>query len=507
MDRGEDLNAKRLINYRPAFEAAIGLIAGIAVCAKLDASGKIVFCCCFAVLAALLLLLNFSRFACFMCFCVVGAIALLLATPKALVSGEYKLVGVITDISDHDGYSTLRLDDVYIGDKCYNADVQLRVSDKLAASVRKELDIGVRLAASAHTNSYPCQDDGFLKMMSGGVGAYASAKSLEFLDDGHIPIVKRLYEIRTAVVRKINVLFGNEYGGMISALLVGDRTGLQEERTELYSSTGTTHILSISGYHMSVIAMIVMFLIPKSRPILRAVLCSAILFLYCSITVYAPALVRSAIMCTSLVICTAAQRRPDSLNALSVAAILLLIANPFQLYSIGFQLSFAACLGMFLLGKNLTAFLKKIHIPAANSISATISATLATFPFVLKYFGQFPIYTLLGNLVTIPSISFVMVSSIVIVPIGFVFPVLANTLAIIPKSVLFCSEWLLGQIAKLPFSIIPLKNANYASCIFFLISLFCISPYVLRPFEKRLAAAAVAFILFTGAYIAGIIVA
>lgn len=507
MDGEGNLNAKRLINYRPAFEAAIGLIVGIAVCVRLGASGKIVFCACLAVLAVLLLLLKFSRFACFICFCIVGSAALLLSTPRTPLSGEYKLAGVITDIVDYDGYSTLRLDKVYIDDKYYNADIQLRVSDKLAASVQKELDIGIRLAADVRITSYSDWHDGFVRMMSNGVGASASAKSLEFIDDGHIPVIKRLYKIRTAVVSKINELFGNEYGGMISALLIGERTGLQEERTELYSSTGTTHILSISGFHMSIIAMIVMFLLPKSKPVLRAVLCTIALFLYCSITVYAPALVRSAIMCASLVICTAAQRRPDSLNALSVAAILLLIANPYQLYSIGFQLSFAACFGMILLGKNFTKFLERIHIPAASSISATISATLATFPFILKYFGEFPIYTLLGNLVTVPAISFVMISSIVVVSIGFVFPALASTLAVIPESVLFCSEWLLAQIAKLPFSIIPLRNANYASCILFLISLFCISPYILRPFEKRMAAAAITLIMFTGAYIAGIIVA
>lgn len=507
MRRGEDLSAKRLINYRPAFEAATGLVVGIAVCVSINTSGKIIFCCSFAALAAILFLLRYNRFACFMCFSIIGGIAVLLSTPKSLPPGEYRLVGVIDDIVYLDDYSLLRLDKVYIEGEYYNAGVQMRLYDMHDDAEYNRLDIGNRITARVEITAYSARSDNFRSIMSRGVGAYANAHKVEFIDDGHLPVTKLLYEIRTTIVSKINALFGKEYGGMICALLIGDRTGLDEERIELYAKSGSMHILSISGYHMSVIAMIVMFLMPKRRPALRAVICTLILFIYCSITVYAPALVRSAIMCASMIICTAVQRRADSLNALCVAAIILLIANPYELYSIGFQLSFAACLGMFMLNKIIAASLKKIHIPAANAISTTISATLATFPLILKYFGQFPIYTILGNLITVPATSFVMISSIVVVAAGFIFPAIAGILAIVPKSVLFCCEWLLAQIAKLPFAIINLKNANDAACIFFLISLFCISPYVLRPFETRFTASAAAFVLFTGAYIAGIIVA
>lgn len=97
----------------------------------------------------------------------------------------------------------------------------------------------------------------------------------------------------------------------------------------------------------------------------------------------AAGIVRASIMVICALLCRALNRRPDSLNGLAAAAVLILAFEPFQLYSVGFQLSFAACFGLILFSKQFETALASAHIPLAGSVSACLGAALPLLRFKL----------------------------------------------------------------------------------------------------------------------------
>ena len=123
---------------------------------------------------------------------------------------------------------------------------------------------------------------------------------------------------------------------------------------------------------------------------------------------------------------------------------LILAFEPFQLYSVGFQLSFAACFGLILFSKQFETALASAHIPLAGSVSACLGASIATAPFQAAYFGCLPLYFVAGNLIAVPLFSLVMVLCIAILIIGIPFPGFAAVLAVAPRAVLFVVERCLG---------------------------------------------------------------
>lgn len=206
--------------------------------------------------------------------------------------------------------------------------------------------------------------------------------------------------------------------------------------------------------------------------------------MYCCIAVYAAGIVRASIMVICALLCRALNRRADSLNGLAAAAVLILAFEPFQLYSVGFQLSFAACFGLILFSKQFETALASAHIPLAGSVSACLGASIATAPFQAAYFGCLPLYFVAGNLIAVPLFSLVMVLCIAILIIGIPFPGFAAVLAVAPRAVLFVVERCLGFLSALPYASLNLPTIPLASCALFLAMLFVLSPYVLRPFQK-----------------------
>ena len=336
---------------------------------------------------------------------------------------------------------------------------------------------------------------------------------------GRIHVVARIYAhfftIESSHVGNVRIEMNIGYersliavgtdAGIVSALIVGDKTALQSDRTEAYRATGTAHLLAISGFHTGIIAAILGLFVPKRKRWLRTVFVGIGLIMYCCIAVYAAGIVRASIMVICALLCRALNRRADSLNGLAAAAVLILAFEPFQLYSVGFQLSFAACFGLILFSKQFETALASAHIPLAGSVSACLGASIATAPFQAAYFGCLPLYFVAGNLIAVPLFSLVMVLCIAILIIGIPFPGFAAVLAVAPRAVLFVVERCLGFLSALPYASLDLPTIPLASCALFLAMLFVLSPYVLRPFQKRAGLAVFCLLLFTGSLVFSII--
>lgn len=189
------------------------------------------------------------------------------------------------------------------------------------------------------------------------------------------------------------------------ALLFGDNSDLDQALLQSFSATGTTHVLAVSGLHIGLILLLLQkFLQLFHRLISRrqAIVLSIVLVIfYGLLTGASPSVMRAVIMFTILSSAQLFGRGNDSLGALGFCAILQLSWNPWYLFDLGFQLSYTALLGIFLLYKPIMSLWepkRRLIRLAWEGTAAGIAATVFTTPIVLYNFYRFPNYFALANL-------------------------------------------------------------------------------------------------------------
>ena len=204
---------------------------------------------------------------------------------------------------------------------------------------------------------------------------------------------------------------GDAYG-VLAAMTLGDKSGLSRDLREVYSLTGTSHILALSGLHMGILfSLVALMMRPGRRSAAARLLTVALFWAFAVMTGLSTSVVRSALMLSLLAVLSLRSRDRLSLNMLSLAAIVMLLANPYALYDIGFQLSFGAVLSIIVLLPVINGFWSEAmrarhHIIIRRVwplVSLSLASQIGTAPLVAYHFGKLSVLFLLTNLVAIPA--------------------------------------------------------------------------------------------------------
>ena len=195
----------------------------------------------------------------------------------------------------------------------------------------------------------------------------------------------------------------------LSALLVGARRTLPSELVDAFNKTGTTHIIAISGYNISIISIMMVnflsYLFLPRRLIFWIVITSIIVFTL--IAGAGASVVRAAIMGGLLVLASREGRFYKVTNAIVFAGALMLFFNPYLLrYDVGFQLSFLAALGLIYLAPHFNHWFANLpnFLSFRNNLSATLSAQIMTLPIIFWEFGRFSLVATIANVLILPAI-------------------------------------------------------------------------------------------------------
>lgn len=194
-------------------------------------------------------------------------------------------------------------------------------------------------------------------------------------------------------------------GSILKAMILGNRQELETKTQDLYKKTGISHILSISGLHISILGFLLLQILQWIQVSRRssAILTIFLLMLYGAFVGNSVSTMRAIIMMSSILGGYIFFRTPDIYTSIAFSALFLLFKNPFYLWDIGFQLSYGAVLGLVL----LSPLIEKLYmIPSfiRSSLSASVSATLATLPIVAYHFYYIPLYGVITNLILIPFV-------------------------------------------------------------------------------------------------------
>ena len=265
-------------------------------------------------------------------------------------------------------------------------------------------------------------------------------------------------KLRHNLLRKLEEtsVFENTYE-VSAAILLGFDFLMDAETEQDFVRAGAMHILCVSGLHVGVIFLIMSFLLNFLKTFawgkyLRIVLLLLTVWSYAMLTGLSPSVQRASIMLTFFIVGEASSRLKDSYNTLAASAFAMLLIDPMLIYSVGFQLSYAAVFGIISIYRpvyNLVYFRNRAANYLWSILSVSIAAQIATFPIATHYFHYFPTYFWLVNLFVIP-LSFLIIMS------GFVFfvvswlPILSTVFGAITSFLVYVLNNVVGLVELLP---------------------------------------------------------
>ena len=233
---------------------------------------------------------------------------------------------------------------------------------------------------------------------------------------------ENMWQFRQNMQEILQYHLGQRDGGLISAMLLGEKSDLEAEDKNLYQRNGISHILAISGLHLSLLGMgiynVLLRIMPGKKQ--ASVLCIIIMSLYCVFTGNSISTIRATIMFALSLLATILGRSYDSLSALGLTAILQLFFNPYVLNNSGFLLSFLAVIGVTFLAPRLQ-HLFSCKKKWEKSLCISLSATLTTLPVILISYGTYPWYSVFLNLLVLPAMSLLLFCAILLLVVVGIF--------------------------------------------------------------------------------------
>ena len=254
---------------------------------------------------------------------------------------------------------------------------------------------------------------------------------------------------------------GDEYA-VAAAILIGFDDTLPEELRQSYVAAGSMHILCVSGLHVGVVFMVFSYMLAflnkrrRWQHLVKQSLLLLLIWMYALLAGLAPSILRATIMLSFVIFGDMLDRKGVLLNSLAASAFMLLCIKPTNLFDVGFLLSYTAVAGIVVLQKpiyNIFYIRFKPLDKVWEMTSVTLAAQMATAPFSVFFFHQFPVYFWLSNLFMTP------ISTVVI--IGGMLMLVFSPVPYINVAVAFCVKWMIflmnhvvTSIENLPVSIV-----------------------------------------------------
>lgn len=248
------------------------------------------------------------------------------------------------------------------------------------------------------------------------------AGTIEIINSDYSGIRQGLYELRMEIIERLEKLCSDNNGifsiinnknGIIGAIILGDKTDIDSDIKELYSVSGIAHILAISGLHISFIGMAIYRLLRRRfRFLFSAAVSIPVVLSFGIMSGFGISTIRAIIMFILKIIGEVLGRKYDAITAISLAGLVLLVQNPFVVCNSGFQMSFGAIIAIVLILPIVEEILNTDN-KIIKVISANFTISLVMNPILAWNYYELPTFSFLLNIVVVPLMSVVIVSSIV----------------------------------------------------------------------------------------------
>ena len=267
--------------------------------------------------------------------------------------------------------------------------------------------------------------------------------------------------VAKAAKDRIAQFFPEDVASFAKALLLGDTSDLSYSVDTALKVSGIRHVVAVSGLHVSIVYGLV-YLLLRTRRWLTFLVSCPLLFFFAAVTGFSPSVTRACLMTGLMSLGAAITDEYDGLTSLSFAALIMLLQNPFVLFSVSFQLSVASVAGILLFAPDLnqwiqSCFLKvkqksffgKLRMWFAGSVSVSVGAYVFSVPLSAWYFGSVSLIGIVTNLLTIWVIGFLFYGIAIVSVLGGVLPAFCRILGWLlswPIRFVLLTSWSLSHI-------------------------------------------------------------
>lgn len=284
------------------------------------------------------------------------------------------------------------------------------------------------------------------------------------------------------------------HSALMQGMLFGSYGMIAKEITSAFQITSLVHILSVSGFHVSLVlgALLLVLNLFKVPRRVQAPLCTVMIFFYAAMTGMGPAVLRASIMGLMVLWARHVGRERDWPTAMALAGAVVLFIWPYGLWEPGFQLSFAVTWGILYFVPRIVQNTAGGHPWLLAALAVPVVAEITALPLVAYHFNMVSLVGVVANVLTGPIITAAMLLSGLSVPLGLLYLPLAALINISTGMLLDVMLWIVNILANLPRSVVYVASPPKAAVMLFYV-LLLLAPLLAekRPFNKRTLAKAI----------------
>ena len=298
---------------------------------------------------------------------------------------------------------------------------------------------------------------------SKGITIRASVDSLKpktVIKNDNKPLYYYALMARKYMSDKINSLLPEREAGFVNSLLTGDKYQLEDNEKQILRASGISHIVVISGFHVSVITHLLLgffMLVTRKRKKLSSALCIVFLLFYMAVTGFHAPVVRADTMQIFILAAKILSKKSDSFNILGFSALLICFINPYAVADVSFIMSFSATFGILLISRKIylwvlerisTNKLKTLIKSLTDIFAVSLSAYIFVLPATIIFFKQAAVYAIITNLFVSFAVTLLIYTAVFMVITGL--PPLVWIVCFLTDYILNVAE----AVANLPFALI-----------------------------------------------------
>lgn len=294
-------------------------------------------------------------------------------------------------------------------------------------------------------------------------------KGLIYLKDysivGNNLMYEYIYKAKSYISNTIRYLYKTN-SDFINSMMLGQKDDLSQNEKLMFTRTGTSHIIAISGLHTGILSGLIIFMMGKINKIYKLIVLSTMMFIYSAMVGNSPSIIRAIMFMISLYLSFFLDRKMDKISTLSFIGILFVINNPYIIYNISFQLSFLATLSIIYFYGYIN---NKLNI---KIISLTLSANILTIPIIYYNFEGIPLVSILGNIIIVPFIGIIIYLAILSLILFNINIYISSIVVYINRFILETIYVLLEKISNLDFAYIVIEEPKLYYVIIYYIVVF-----------------------------------
>ena len=380
-------------------------------------------------------------------------------------------------------------------------DIKIKKSKKYLLNIKKSKDINIKFGDYIKINAKIELPSKARNYMGFDYKRYLKSKKIiatiidvenvEILDVNKTNIAESIFNsVRNNIKKIMYKLLPKDAKELVVGMMIGDKEELDANITENFKNSNLTHMLAVSGAHISYVILGLNLMLKKTSNRFRKIFIIFFLIFFVGVTDFTPSVQRASIMAILLLISTMLYKSQDTYTSIAFSGLVILIINPYSFFDIGFQLSFGGTIGIVLMYNNLMKRFKqkrKLKGYIVSSICVSVCANLIIIPIMAFNFNTVSLTFWISNLFAGPFLGVIIILGFCMYLISFVIFPVAKIISIPLKYLIYILLVIVKYCSKIPFSSITIRTPYIFEILIYYIVLYLVFNYAkIKPYFKKI---------------------